>query len=157
MTHPPTFRALHEGWTLTAAELAPDAPEAVTASLAEGIPAVVPGEAHLDLLRAGLIKDPFDGDNEAAQQWIGDTAWRFSTVFEWNDDGSARYDCRSDDHYHIRDVRTGEIRDLHVPYDEQLLAKLDPELIDRLSRQGFEVLGYRLEVLGRFAKQAPRG
>lgn len=92
MTYPPTFRALHEGWSLTAADLAADAPEAIAAPLAEGIPAVVPGEAHLDLLRAGLIADPFDGDNEGAQQWIGDTAWRFTTVFDWADDGSARHD-----------------------------------------------------------------
>jgi len=69
-----------------------------------------------------------------------------------NADGSARYDCRADDHYHLRDVRTGEIRDLHVPFDGHLLAKLDPELVARLSQEGFEVLGYRLEVLGRFAK-----
>ncbi|MDN3241578.1 glycoside hydrolase family 2 protein [Glycomyces tritici] len=92
MTHPPYFRALHEGWTLTAADLAADVPEAVAAPLADGIPAAVPGEAHLDLLRAGLIADPFDGDNESAQQWIGDTAWRFSTEFDWTDDGSARHD-----------------------------------------------------------------
>ncbi|MFG3340960.1 glycoside hydrolase family 2 protein [Glycomyces sp. NPDC048151] len=92
MTHPPRFRALHEGWTLTAAGLAPGAPEALAAPLAEGIPAVVPGEAHLDLVRAGLIEDPFDGDNEAAQQWIGDTSWRFGTEFDWSDDGSDRHD-----------------------------------------------------------------
>ncbi|MEU5156420.1 glycoside hydrolase family 2 protein [Glycomyces sp. NPDC021274] len=89
---PSTFRALHEGWTLTAADLAADAPEAVAAPLAAGIPAAVPGEAHLDLVRAGLINDPFDGDNESAQQWIGDTAWRFTTEFNWSDDGSARHD-----------------------------------------------------------------
>jgi hypothetical protein len=46
-----------------------------------------------------------------------------------NADGSARYDCRAEDHYHLRDVRTGEIRDLHVPFDGHLLAKLDPELV----------------------------
>jgi beta-mannosidase len=92
MQYPPTFRALHEGWTLTAADLAGAAPEAVAAPLAEGVPAAVPGEAHLDLRRAGLIADPFDGDNEAAQQWIGDTAWRFTTTFDWADDGSARHD-----------------------------------------------------------------
>ncbi|MEV3935606.1 glycoside hydrolase family 2 protein [Glycomyces sp. NPDC049804] len=93
MTHlPSTFRALHEGWTLTAADLAADAPETVAAPLAAGIPAAVPGEAHLDLRRAGLIADPFDGGNEAAQQWIGDTAWTFTTVFDWADDGSARHD-----------------------------------------------------------------
>jgi len=69
-----------------------------------------------------------------------------------NGDGSARYDCRGEDHYHLRDLATGEIRDLPVEFDEQLLAKLDPELVERLSRQGFQVTGYRLEVLGRFER-----
>ena len=89
---PATFRALHEGWTLTAAALAADAPEAAAAALAKGVPAAVPGEAHLDLCRAELIADPFDGDNEADQQWIGDTSWRFATTFTWSDDGADRHD-----------------------------------------------------------------
>nr|BFF26043.1 hypothetical protein GCM10025732_40080 [Glycomyces mayteni] len=88
---PATFRPLHEGWTLTAAALPADA-EADAAALAAGVPAAVPGEAHLDLRRAGLIADPFDGDNEAAQQWIGDTSWRYETVFSWTDDGADRHD-----------------------------------------------------------------
>ena len=52
----------------------------------------MPGEAHLDLLAAGLIADPFDGDNEAAQQWIGDTSWRFATTFEWAPGDATRHD-----------------------------------------------------------------
>ncbi|WP_026924223.1 glycoside hydrolase family 2 protein [Glycomyces arizonensis] len=93
MTHlPPTFRALDQGWTLSAAHLPDTAPNEVATALTEGISAAVPGEAHLDLRRAGLIADPFDGDNEAAQQWIGDTSWRYSTTFVWSDDGSDRYD-----------------------------------------------------------------
>lgn len=65
-------------------------------------------------------------------------------------DGSSRYDCRSDDHYHLRDVTTGEVRDLPASYDADLLAKLDPRLVERLASEGFQVTGYRLEVLGRF-------
>uniref|UniRef100_A0A942T1M6 beta-mannosidase n=1 Tax=Neobacillus citreus TaxID=2833578 RepID=A0A942T1M6_9BACI len=45
--------------------------------------AQVPGCVHTDLLRAGLIPDPFDGDGEAATQWIGDTVWRYRRTFEW--------------------------------------------------------------------------
>lgn len=93
MTHlPTTFRALHQGWSLTAAELAADAPDGVAPALADGIPAVVPGEAHLDLHREGLVDEPFDGDNEAAQQWIGDTAWRYATTFAWRPGDAARHD-----------------------------------------------------------------
>jgi Fe2+ or Zn2+ uptake regulation protein len=66
-------------------------------------------------------------------------------------DGSARYDCRGEDHYHLRDVETGEVRDLPAEFDRELLDKLDPRLCERLAAQvGFTVTGYRLEVLGRF-------
>jgi beta-mannosidase len=82
-----TFREIADGWTVTA----------VSGPIPEGFPsgpilAAVPGVIHTDLLRAELIDDPFDGDNEAAQQWIGDTVWRYETTFEWSDDGSARHD-----------------------------------------------------------------
>jgi Fur family peroxide stress response transcriptional regulator len=73
-----------------------------------------------------------------------------------NGDGSARYDCRGDDHYHFRDVTTGEIRDLPIAFDPQLLNKIDPQFVAKLSSEGFEVTGYRLEVLGRVGK-SPRG
>jgi Fe2+ or Zn2+ uptake regulation protein len=65
-------------------------------------------------------------------------------------DAAARYDSRSEDHYHLRDTSTGEIRDLATEFDRQLLTKIDPALVEQLARQGFEVTGYRLEVLGRF-------
>ncbi len=64
-------------------------------------------------------------------------------------DGSARYDCREEEHYHLRDVETGAVEDLPTRFDPELLAKLDPELAQRLSQRGIEVTGYRLEVLGR--------
>jgi Fur family transcriptional regulator, peroxide stress response regulator len=66
-------------------------------------------------------------------------------------DGRARYDYRGQDHYHLRDEATGEIRDLGVDFDPDLLAKIDPALVKNLAGDGFEVTGYRLEVLGRFA------
>lgn len=64
MTHTPsTFAPLHSGWTLTA--MNPEvAPAELRDQLIAGIPATVPGEATLDLLNAGLIDNPFDGDNE---------------------------------------------------------------------------------------------
>jgi Fur family transcriptional regulator, peroxide stress response regulator len=65
-------------------------------------------------------------------------------------DGPARYDCRRDAHYHLRCLRTGQIRDLNTPFDPHLLDKLDPQLVDSLHRQGFEVTDYRLELLGHF-------
>jgi Fe2+ or Zn2+ uptake regulation protein len=65
-------------------------------------------------------------------------------------DAAARYDCRGEDHYHLRDVATGEVRDLPAEFDPDLLKKIDPTLVDKLAQGGFQVTGYRLEVLGRF-------
>ncbi len=65
-------------------------------------------------------------------------------------DGPTRYDGRSDAHYHLRCERTGEVRDLPLPYDPQLLDKIAPELVESLRRQGFDLTGHRLEVVGHF-------
>ena len=79
-------------------------------------------------------------------------AARLATKLTYGD-GSARYDCRGEDHYHLRDVATGEIRDLPADFDPELLAKLDPQLQARLAAAGFHVTGYRLEVLGHFQRE----
>ena len=64
--------------------------------------------------------------------------------------GPARYDGRPEAHYHLRCQRTGKVHDLELPYDPLLIDRLAPGLAQRLRRQGFEVLGHRLEVIGRF-------
>lgn len=66
------------------------------------------------------------------------------------DDGSARYDARSEEHYHLRCLKTGAVRDLDTPYDRDLIAKIDPALTRSLEHQGFHVTGYRLELVGYF-------
>ena len=63
-------------------------------------------------------------------------------------EASARYDARRDPHYHFRCLRTGTVHDLPTRFDPDLIAKLDPQLADYLSRQGFQVTGYRLELVG---------
>ncbi|MGM7671604.1 glycoside hydrolase family 2 protein [Microbacterium sp. A93] len=82
-----TVIELSENWTVTAT--AGPAPENVAG---HAIPAQVPGSVHLDLHRAGLIDEPFDGANETAQQWIGDVDWAFETTFRWHENGSERRD-----------------------------------------------------------------
>ncbi|HEU4948467.1 MAG TPA: glycoside hydrolase family 2 protein [Kribbella sp.] len=62
-------------------------PDRHSALLAAPVPATVPGEVHTDLLTAGVIPDPFDGDNEARLAWIGRTSWSYRTVFDWAPDG----------------------------------------------------------------------
>lgn len=64
--------------------------------------------------------------------------------------GPARYDARSDQHYHFRCLRTGAVHDLPTPFDPELISRLDPKLPEVLRSQGLRVVGYRLELLGYF-------
>ena len=70
-------RALHDGWTVRAA--AGPSPEPIASAT---VPAQVPGVVHLDLLRAGLIPDPYLDDNEAKLAWIGLVDWTYETAFD---------------------------------------------------------------------------
>ncbi len=45
------------------------------ADVTEWLPAQVPGDVRLDLLRAGKIADPFYADNNKASQWIDARDW----------------------------------------------------------------------------------
>jgi beta-mannosidase len=71
-----TLRNLDSGWKFHALA-SPARPE-----LTEWRSAQVPGVVHTDLLRNGLIPDPFDGDNESRLQWVGLTDWEYQTIFE---------------------------------------------------------------------------
>jgi Fe2+ or Zn2+ uptake regulation protein len=70
-----------------------------------------------------------------------------------DDGGVARYDGRSEAHYHLRCDKTREILDLPIAYDPNLLDKLDSRLVETLRRQGFEITGHRLELVGHFQPQ----
>ena len=65
-------------------------------------------------------------------------------------DGPARYDCRSDAHYHFRCLNSGELHDLPTPFDPSLVNRLDANLVETLRQQGFHVTGHRLELIGYF-------
>ncbi|MCL1887678.1 MAG: glycoside hydrolase family 2 protein [Kiritimatiellaeota bacterium] len=52
------------------------------ADTAKKFPAVVPGVAQQDLLRAKAIPDPFYRDNEKAVQWVGETEWVYERTFD---------------------------------------------------------------------------
>jgi beta-mannosidase len=44
--------------------------------------AAVPGCVHLDLMRLGLIPDPFYRDNEKKVQWVENEDWEYRKIFE---------------------------------------------------------------------------
>ncbi|SED73822.1 glycoside hydrolase family 2 protein [Ruania alba] len=68
---------LHEGWTLRCT--GGDAPTTISTAV---VPAQVPGSVHTDLLSAGLIEDPYLGENEAALTWVHRADWVYETTFE---------------------------------------------------------------------------
>src|SRR5437588_3567529 len=45
------------------------------------LPAEVPGHVHLDLLRAGVIPDPFYRLHERDVAWVDDADWSYETTF----------------------------------------------------------------------------
>src|SRR5437870_3106153 len=47
----------------------------------EWLPARVPGHVHLDLVRHGVIADPFERRGELGAQWVDEAAWRFRKRF----------------------------------------------------------------------------
>jgi beta-mannosidase len=47
-------------------------------------PASVPGCVHDDLIRAGVIADPFLRQHEAGCQWVDEEDWTYRTEFEWS-------------------------------------------------------------------------
>jgi beta-mannosidase len=85
------YTPLDTDWTVHS--LAGPVPEPLAG---RSIPAVVPGCIHTDLLAAGLIPDPFDGDNESTVQWIGRSDWQYALDFEWRPDGERRHELVCD-------------------------------------------------------------
>lgn len=67
---------IDSGWTLTAS--GPDVPPEIAVG---PIAAEVPGTSHTDLLRAGLIPDPYIDQNEQALAWAWHTTWTYATSF----------------------------------------------------------------------------
>ena len=82
-----------QAWRLSAASSVPPEWAAIGST---AIPATVPGEVHTDLLAAGAIPDPFDGDNESALQWIGRTDWSYTLSFDWQPGPQHRHDLVAD-------------------------------------------------------------
>jgi Fur family transcriptional regulator, peroxide stress response regulator len=56
-------------------------------------------------------------------------------------DGSARYDARTDEHFHARCLHCGSVRDVPGSHIAGTLPEIQPS-------DGFRVEGYRLEVVG---------
>jgi beta-mannosidase len=69
-------QALEAQWEFRAAS------DTNQAKLREWQPAEVPGVVQTDLLRNGVIPDPFFQDNDTRLQWIGLTDWEYRGMFQ---------------------------------------------------------------------------
>lgn len=72
---------LSSGWQLRQRDHGRAADE-LFADEAGWVAATVPGNVHPDLIAAGMLPDPFEGLNEHAAQWVGETDWLYRCVFE---------------------------------------------------------------------------
>jgi beta-mannosidase len=48
------------------------------------IPATVPGQVHLDLLKAKIIGDPYYRFNDEYQTWVAMDNWTYYSTFDWS-------------------------------------------------------------------------
>ncbi|MCS7168794.1 MAG: transcriptional repressor [Gemmatales bacterium] len=64
--------------------------------------------------------------------------------------GPTRYDPRTDRHIHMHDVRTGEVRDLHVPPEFPIHEQLQAQLENLVRQSGFRITDVRIELMGYF-------
>ena len=55
------------------------------------LPAEVPGSVHLDLMRAGVIPDPFVRLHEHAVAWVDDRDWVYETTFTVDTPGPSMF------------------------------------------------------------------
>lgn len=53
-------------------------------------PAVVPGTVHQDLMRNGLLTNPFHGNNEDSIQWVENEDWEYRTSFNVTEEQLSR-------------------------------------------------------------------
>jgi len=86
---------LHDGWILAIGYPNPGYPRPQLKKF-DPVPAQVPGCVHLDLMRAGIIPDPFVDRFELGVQWVDEADWTYRTTFEFQGTGSRqvlRFDC----------------------------------------------------------------
>ena len=94
------------------------------------VPATVPGCVHTDLLTAGRIPDPYEGDNESLLTWIGRTDVAYEAEFDWTP-GAGRTDLVCDGldtvaAIELNGVPLGETANMHRRYRFEATAALRP-------------------------------
>lgn len=66
--------------------------------------------------------------------------------------GSARYDATTHNHLHMRDHKTGTVKDVPAGLSQQLLGAIPADVLDKLQREmGFTIDQVQIELVGEFA------
>lgn len=80
--------SFNSGWQFAAPSWLDDSGKGVKLGFSslEWLPAQVPGHVHLDLIRHGIIADPFQGRGELGCQWVDETPWSFKKSFRFTRD-----------------------------------------------------------------------
>ena len=85
----PHTMSLNGAWTVLPTPLALDGEagcQEVSSHAGDWLPAQVPGEIHLDLMRAGKMDDPEIGDNARRSRWPEEHAWWYRTTITVTED-----------------------------------------------------------------------
>lgn len=66
--------------------------------------------------------------------------------------GSARYDATTHNHLHLRDHKTGTVKDVPSNLSQQLLSAIPADVLEKLQREmGFTIDQVQIELVGEFA------
>ena len=132
-----TTRLLHEGWTFRQHGAAP----IPNSDVSSWLPAQVPGHVHLDLLRLGIIPDPFERMHERSVQWVDECDWAYRCSFDV-DGGSldgARHVLRFDG---LDTVATVVLNDAVIASTDNMFVEHEVDVTDAL-RAGVNELEVR--------------
>lgn len=112
--------------------------------------AAVPGCIHTDLIRHGIIADPFALQYEAGCQWVDECDWTYQTSFEWTPDASLpkrvlRFDG-------LDTVCAVFLNDEQVAQNQNMFAPLEVDVASVL-REGVNELRVEFESAVRIGKE----
>jgi beta-mannosidase len=125
---------LNDGWELAASSWldARGNPTKLGYGNREWLPAQVPGHVHLDLVRHGVIADPFGARGELGCQWVDETIWVYRKKFSFTADTELprrrlRFDgldtvCR----VYLNDREIAAHDNMFVPLEVDVSDKLQP-------------------------------
>ncbi|HET6382477.1 MAG TPA: glycoside hydrolase family 2 protein [Armatimonadota bacterium] len=93
------------------------------------LPAAVPGHVHLDLMRAGVITDPFYRIAERSAAWVDETDWVYETTFQVEEPVAAStylvfHGLDTIARISLNDELIGETDNMFVPHEFPVASKL---------------------------------